>query len=173
MGRKCWNQDFNLGSLLFGQLPIRLSDDAPSGILYLLFKAFAFGLAAFYTALLVNQFQARVETNQLIMEKFCNEQQVEGMTLKDIIVEKGTSYQAYILNYLRENAALCPNIGDDVRNLFDGSVPGGGANLCENIDSCLKLVADGKAYVTLIDATEAHWMLSHGKCNSFEIVGER
>lgn len=171
VGRMFWNQVFNLGSLLFGQLPIRPSDDAPSRVLYILFKAFAFGLAAFYTALLVNQFQAKPEHTLLSMEKFCKVSQAEGVSLENVFVPRGTSQQAFILNYFRENAKLCPNIGKEVINLFDNTVPEGGANLCQDHAHCLELVKAGDAYATLRDDAEANWRLSHGSCNLLEIVG--
>lgn len=171
IGRLCWDQVFNLGSLLFGQLPIRPSDDAPSRIMYILFQAFAFGLAAFYTALLVNQFQAKEDDSQVSMKKFCNGQQSDGRSLKDVHAAKGTSFQAYVRNYLRANDDICSNVGDDVKKLFDDSIPGGGGNLCDDPDTCLNLVADGKVYATLTDDLKSNWFLSNGLCNKLEVVG--
>lgn len=93
-----------------------------------------------------------------------------GRALKDLHVAKGTSYQAYVVNYLRDNTDNCPKVTDEDRKLFSDE-PGGGANICKSVEERRERVRDGTAFVTVEEESNADWLLSHGWCSDFLKVG--
>lgn len=148
-----WDHLYNLRCLLLGHSNGTVPDDTPRRLIVIIFKAFAFGLGALYTALLVtilNPVNPRFTTAALCSGS-------APVPIDRLAIAAETSIASYISDFLADPRNNC---GDKECIKSTSSA------------ECVQIVEDGRVDATLDDSQITDFQLATSKCDKLEVRGE-